>query len=51
MTDHDTPDPSDDPWGGDGSDIHEPVRAHVEADSVYSPPLDQLLSLGETETP
>src|SRR5437016_951586 len=38
-------------WGGDGSDLYKPVRAHVEAalvptDGVYSPPLDQLLTLG-----
>ncbi|MEO7909092.1 MAG: hypothetical protein ABIV47_05525 [Roseiflexaceae bacterium] len=38
-------------WGGDGSDRHKPVRAHVEAalvasDGVYPPPLDQLLRLG-----
>ena len=39
-------------WGGDGSNLHEPVRAHVEAalvptDSAYPPPLDQLLRLGD----
>jgi hypothetical protein len=39
-------------WGGDGSDLLRPVRAHVEAALVpssgdYSPPLDQLLSLGD----
>lgn len=38
-------------WGGDGSDRHKPVRAHVEAalvptDGAYPPPLDQLLTLG-----
>jgi hypothetical protein len=38
-------------WGGDGSDLHRPVRAHVEAalvptDAAYPPPLDQLLTLG-----
>jgi hypothetical protein len=38
-------------WGGDGSDLHRPVRTHVEAalvptDGVYPPPLDQLLTLG-----
>src|SRR4051794_8802263 len=38
-------------WGGDGSDLHKPVRAHVEAalvasDATYPPPLDQLLTLG-----
>src|SRR4051812_3964194 len=38
-------------WGGDGSDLHRPVRAHVEAalvpnDATYAPPLDQLLTLG-----
>lgn len=38
-------------WGGDGSDLNEPVRAHVEAALVpttapYPAPLDQLLSLG-----
>jgi hypothetical protein len=39
-------------WGGDGSDLHEPVRAHAEAalvptDAPYPPPLDQLLELGD----
>ncbi len=39
-------------WGGDGSDLHEPVRAHVEAalvptDAPYPPPLDELLRLGD----
>ena len=38
-------------WGGDGSDRHKTVRAHVEAalvptDGAYPPPLDQLLTLG-----
>jgi hypothetical protein len=38
-------------WGGDGSDPHEPVRAHVEAALVpsgdtYPAPLDELLRLG-----
>lgn len=38
-------------WGGDGSDLNQPVRAHVEAallttDGSYSPPLDRLLTLG-----
>jgi hypothetical protein len=38
-------------WGGDGTDPHRPVRAHVEAalvptNGVYPPPLDQLLTLG-----
>ncbi|HJZ48417.1 MAG TPA: hypothetical protein VKE41_14670 [Roseiflexaceae bacterium] len=38
-------------WGGDGSDLQRPVRAHVEAALVpaagpYPPPLDQLLTLG-----
>ena len=38
-------------WGGDGSDLHKTVRAHVEAalvptDGAYPPPLDQLLTLG-----
>jgi len=38
-------------WGGDGSDRHKIVRAHVEAalvptDGTYPPPLDQLLTLG-----
>src|SRR3954469_2747089 len=38
-------------WGGDGSDRHKTVRAHVEAalvptDGTYPPPLDQLLTLG-----
>jgi hypothetical protein len=39
-------------WGGDGSDLHRTVRAHVEAALVpvageYPPPLDQLLTLGD----
>jgi hypothetical protein len=39
-------------WGGDGSDLHEPVEAHVKAalvptDAPYPPPLNQLLSLGD----
>ncbi len=39
-------------WGGDGSDLHRTVRAHVEAalvptDGVYPPPLDRLLTLGD----
>jgi len=39
-------------WGSDGSDLHQTVRAHVEAaliptDGVYPPPLDQLLTLGD----
>jgi hypothetical protein len=38
-------------WGGDGSDLHKPVRAHVEAalvptDDAYLAPLDQLLTIG-----
>lgn len=38
-------------WGGDGSDLNQPVRAHVEAALVpssgpYPPPLDKLLSFG-----
>jgi hypothetical protein len=41
-------------WGGDGSDLHEPVRAHVEAALVpssqpYPAPLDQLLRLGDPQ--
>src|SRR5262245_56465982 len=43
-------------WGGDGSDLKEPVRAHVEAalvptDAPYAPPLDQLLRLGDARVP
>jgi hypothetical protein len=39
-------------WGGDGSDLGRPVRAHVLAALVptsepYPPPLDQLLHLGD----
>jgi hypothetical protein len=40
-------------WGGDGSDLHRPVRAHVEAALVppsgepYPPPLGELLHLGD----
>ncbi|HEX9371082.1 MAG TPA: DUF1186 domain-containing protein [Roseiflexaceae bacterium] len=46
------PDDEDDfEWGGDGSDLNLPVRAHVEAALVptggdYPPPLDQLLRVG-----
>jgi hypothetical protein len=40
-------------WGGDGSDLNRPVRAHVLAalqptTAPYAPPLDALLSLGDT---
>ena len=40
------------PWGGDGSDLTQPVRAHVEAALVptnapYPPPVDQLFRLGD----
>ena len=50
MTDAETAEPEYD-WGGDGSDRHKTVRAHVEAalvptDGAYLPPLDQLLMLG-----
>lgn len=39
-------------WGGDGSDLHDPVAAHVRAalastDAPYPAPLDQLLKLGD----
>jgi hypothetical protein len=39
-------------WGGDGSDLERPVRAHVLAalqpsTGSYEPPLDTLLSLGD----
>jgi hypothetical protein len=39
-------------WGGDGSDLGKPVRAHVEAALIpaagaYSPPVDELLRLGD----
>ncbi len=39
-------------WGGDGSNLYEPVRAHVEAalvptDAPYPPPLDELLRVGD----
>jgi len=39
-------------WGGDGTDLHRPVRAHVLAALVpnnepYSPPVDALLRLGD----
>lgn len=41
-------------WGGDGSDLHQPVRTHVEAALVpnsvpYPAPLDQLLRLGDPQ--
>jgi hypothetical protein len=50
MTDTESPELEYD-WGGDGSDLHRPVRAHVEAALVptagaYPPLLDQLLTLG-----
>jgi hypothetical protein len=50
MTTHDSE--LDYDWGGDGSDLNEPIRAHVEAALVpttadYPPPLDQLLRLGD----
>ncbi|MFN8475406.1 MAG: DUF1186 domain-containing protein [Anaerolineae bacterium] len=40
------------PWGGDGTDLMKPVRAHVEAalvptDAPYPAPVDQLLHLGD----
>jgi hypothetical protein len=39
-------------WGGDGSDLHDPVAAHVRAalastDAPYPAPIDQLLTLGD----
>jgi hypothetical protein len=41
-------------WGGDGSDLMRPVRAHVlaalrPAAGPYQPPLDALLALGESD--
>lgn len=44
--------PEDFEWGGDGSDLDKPVRAHVLAalvptDKPYDPPLDELLSIGD----
>lgn len=41
-------------WGGDGSDLTRPVRAHVlaalrPAGGPYQPPLDALLSLGKVD--
>lgn len=50
-----TNDPAEQPaeydWGGDGSDLHQPVAEHVRAallpsDGSYPPPIDTLLSLG-----
>ena len=46
--------PEDFEWGGDGSDLNQPVRAHVLAalaptDQPYPPPADQLLRLGKSE--
>ena len=46
--------PEDYEWGGDGSDLNRPVRAHVLAalvpnDQPYAPPLDQLLRIGEPD--
>lgn len=42
-------------WGGDGTDLDRPVRAHVlaalrPAAGPYEPPLDMLLTLGEVDT-
>ncbi len=42
-------------WGGDGSDLHEPVAAHVQAalvpqDRGYESPLDRLLQLGDARS-
>jgi Protein of unknown function (DUF1186) len=42
-------------WGGDGSDLSRPVRAHVLAalrpvSEPYQPPLDALLTLGERDS-
>jgi hypothetical protein len=39
-------------WGGEGSNLNEPVRAHVLAalvptDQPYPPPVDELLTIGE----
>ncbi|NTU78878.1 MAG: hypothetical protein HGA45_05655 [Chloroflexales bacterium] len=41
-------------WGGDGSDLTRPVRAHVlaalrPAAGPYQPPLDAILTLGEID--
>jgi hypothetical protein len=52
----DLPDELDYNWGGDGSDLQQPVRAHVEAalvptEAPYAPPLDTLLELGEATDP
>jgi hypothetical protein len=49
----DAPDEYDTDWGGDGSDPTRPVRAHVLAalrpsSAPYAPPLDALLTAGET---
>lgn len=48
----DKPPPFERDWGGDGSDLQRPVRAHVLAalrpsTGPYSPPLDALLTLGD----
>jgi len=50
------PDQLDYNWGGNGSDLLEPVRTHVEAalvptEAPYAPPLDKLLELGDPEEP
>jgi hypothetical protein len=50
------PDLLDYNWGGDGSNLFEPVRAHVEAalvptEAPYAPPLDTLLELGDPDEP
>lgn len=43
-------------WGGDGSDLNDTIRAHVEAalvptDLPYPAPLEALLHLGDARTP
>lgn len=43
-------------WGGDGSDLHDTIRVHVEAalvptDLPYPPPVEDLLHLGDARTP
>lgn len=50
------PGPGEHDWGGDGTDLSRPVRAHVLAalrpnDAPYPPPVGGLLALGDPDKP
>src|SRR6266542_5378733 len=52
----DRPPPMAHDWGGDGTDLSRPVRAHVLAalrpnSAPYTPPVDALIALGEPRKP